>query len=244
MSTETRLKSDYVPATEVLVIPHIPKTGGQTLRHIFNEQLTHNSDFIHLGPWGNKLSTEAGLAPWQQRQADERGKARVIFGHFVRKNEIEALLPNHTLNYATCLRQPADRWISEYNFKIAAGTIDRDTDFWSFFNAFENPNEQVTFLYHHYLQRPVTNIELMAEIALSELSRFTYVGLLDHYREYMEWICQFLDIAPDPVKKNVTGIDFDCVRTLSREEKQKINERCQYDMLLYDHVAATRKKIT
>lgn len=113
----------------VLVIPHIPKTGGQTLRYHFDEHLQHDSLFIHAGPWGDLQSRNDGKEPWINRTNDFGIVPHVILGHYFEKQKISYKLKGQGLSYATCLRDPADRWESSYNFQRANGTVSSECSF-------------------------------------------------------------------------------------------------------------------
>ncbi len=97
----------------VYILPHIPKTAGQTLRFHFSKHLLVHDTYIHLGPWGQKNEQQMRLTPWSKRSFIERSRVKVISGHNVKKNEVISLLPGIDIKFATFLRDPADRWISQ-----------------------------------------------------------------------------------------------------------------------------------
>lgn len=130
----------------VLVIPHIPKTGGQTLRSHFHEHLVHDEDFIHAGPWGDNVSSDAGMTPWIDRPGAVVRAPRVVMGHGVTQHSIQTKLIGHEIVYATCLRDPADRWVSGYNFLRGTGGISEEVSFLQYVKDSKNDDYMINFL--------------------------------------------------------------------------------------------------
>ena len=216
-----------------LVIPHIAKTGGQTLRIHLDKQLGHNRGFIHLGPWGINENKKAEAPQWQERSLASRQQATAILGHYVYKDDILRHLPGSKIQFATCFRHPADRWLSEFNYKHANGYIDKDIKFWDFFYSHSNPNAQLIHMYCHFLQKPKADNNVMLDSVLKELASFSYVATIEKYKLFSSWICGTLAIRDIEERHNVSGKDFKPVRRLTDGEHAKLTELCQPDMILY-----------
>jgi len=216
-----------------LIIPHIPKTGGQSLRAHFDEHLLFNETFIHLGPWGDQMCRKRGLIPWREKSPAERSKARVIIGHDVHQPEIFDLLPPETCAFTTIFRDPAERWLSAYNYLVAQNHFEEETSFAEFWHS-ENHNYQVAFIWNVVLKQPLTDPETMLKGCIGALGKFEAVGILERYDNFTRWVCERLGLPPLTRHDNRSGIGFPKSATLTDDMRAEIRDTCAFDYRLYE----------
>jgi hypothetical protein len=223
----------------VYILPHVPKTAGQTLRFHFSKHLTLHESYIHLGPWGERDVKERNLIPWKSRDLSSRLKAQVISGHNVKKNEILSLLPASVIRFVTFLRDPAERWISEYNFKIGTGLIDSTVNFEAWYSAFEDKNYQLRWLYHEFLGYSDGNpVSAIYETVKTELEQFVFIGYVGDFDKDARILMELLKLPAIEYRANVSGRDFPVSQHLTPELRERISEDCHYDQLLIDELTA------
>lgn len=216
-----------------LIIPHIPKTGGQSLRAHFSQHLTFNETFIHLGPWGNRMCRKQGLTPWADKPPGDRAKARVIIGHDVWLPDIFDLLPAQQCALATILREPAERWLSAYNYLVAQDHFEEETSFADFWRG-QNHNYQVAFIWNIALKQPLTDPETMLQGCIDVLEKFEIIGTLDGYANFSHRVCDWLGLPPVTRHENRAGIHFPKKQILTQGMRAEIRDLCPYDYRLYE----------
>lgn len=223
----------------VLIIPHIAKTGGTSVREHAIRHLTMHETFIHLGPWGIKQARRLGLQDWQDRPEQERLKARLVMGHGVTLRGTAQALPNARLSYATCLRDPAARWVSDFNFnKRKTGSLSKTDTFWDFYGRYSNPNFLCTFLWHEFMQQPYAGNQTMLDGVTDLLETFAFVGTTETYESFAQFVCGFLNLPAIEKKYNVSGVDHEKIQMVTRDIEERLRDDCRFDYALYDRFAS------
>jgi hypothetical protein len=162
-----------VADSHVYVFLHIPRTGGTTINGHLRQHLVFDDEFVHLGGLGDAYRRDHGLPPFTQRDDDRRGRARVLSGHRVRYG-VHDLVPGREPRYITILRDPADRIVSAYNYRMAIGDVEyQEFDAW--YEAFPR-NHMFKWL------RRGLGVETMDEV-LAMLRTFWFVGATEHLDE-------------------------------------------------------------
>lgn len=214
----------------ILIIPHIPKTGGHSLRFHFDEHLESNERIYEDPlPWPGTQNFKT----WLQKPKSERTFPKVIMGHTIAKQEILMNTQDQRPVFATCLRDPAERWVSHYNFEIGKGPISEDISFWEFFDDVGNSNAIQHYLWHSFLRKEEASEDEMYRLVKKELMDFDYVGVLDQFDSYAGWITDNLSIPQVKIRRNVTGKDFSRIFSLDEETRKRLYELCPYDYELY-----------
>ena len=230
----------------VVVIPHIPKTGGQTLRNHFHRFLP--KEFVHLGPWGRENDRKFGHKPWEERPRDEQLRAKVLLGHQVTKVKIEKVFGRYKERvYITCLRDPVERWVSEFNFKLKTD-LSIPKSFTLFFDSFGKieKNYQIYWIWRHFLSNHQDPYELGVEkifkIVLEELRRFALVGCLEDFASYQKKISHILGIPECLGWDNRRGVDHPEVDKGSIELRDRISKETIWDQRLMRELGLSQKK--
>lgn len=107
----------------VYVFMHVPRTGGTTINGHLRRHLVFDQEVVHLGGIGDGYRRDHHLPPFETRSDAERAQARVLAGHRVRFGD-HRLVPGRTPRYITILRDPADRIVSVYNYRMAVGDVE------------------------------------------------------------------------------------------------------------------------
>ena len=160
----------------------------------------------------------------------------MVFGHQVYRDEIRQLIPDNQLVYAINFREPAERWVSDYNFKLAIETIPSTTDFWDYFYTYSNQNELTNFVWHQYLQESSLPTDEMLEKVITELSSLDCIGVLERYQNFLDWVSTFLGLPKVEKKYNVSGVSHPKKMDITEEIRIQIKKNCVADYRLYDWV--------
>lgn len=110
------------------VFLHVPKTGGTTIIRHLRTHLAWDREFVHLGTWGNNFREQHDRIPFEERPPEQRNLTRVLAGHQARFG-IHRLVDRDP-RYFTVLREPADRIVSAYNFRMTQDHADISFDEW------------------------------------------------------------------------------------------------------------------
>lgn len=226
----------------VYVMSHIPKTGGTSLRRHVEAHLTGTGEFVDMSASNKRREAAEGIAPWHQRSAAECEKARMIIGHRAFRPEIEAALPGRDIRYLTCLRDPAARWVSNYNFNYGRGHIDQGMDFFAFYERDHNPNIMCQFLWGQFLQRQPTDNATMLACLIEELEQFAFVGILEAYDQFAAFVSDSLGLPPLTKRYTVSGLHHPITQQVTPEIQDRIRDECDTDYTLYNHFAARFQK--
>ena len=120
----------------VYVFLHFPKTGGTTIIRHLRRHLAWDEEFIHLGGWGNNYRLRHKRVDFLERTPEDRHRARILAGHQARFGIHEYV--GRKPRYFTILRDPAERILSAYNFRMQME--DRDVSFEDWYAEYPRNN--------------------------------------------------------------------------------------------------------
>ncbi len=152
---------------------HIPKTGGTTINWHLRENLVYDEESIHFGGAGDTYRQIHDRKPFEERSALERSRARVLSGHRLHYGDHE-LVPDADPRYFTIFRDPADRIVSTYNFRMSTGNH-APQSFESWYGDWPR-NKTFKWLRHR------VGCHSMPEM-LDRLRSFWFVGVTEHLDE-------------------------------------------------------------
>lgn len=107
----------HLAGNELVVFHHVPKCAGMSVFHHLNDHLKWNDELVHLDGRADVGVAAHGLMPFAWKDPRERDRAEVLFGHDVSVPRLRAL-SNRDLLLVTCLREPAARLVSHYNWEM------------------------------------------------------------------------------------------------------------------------------
>lgn len=192
----------------IYIFPHIPKTAGQTVKYHFKKNFNSQA-FLNV-------KTEKDMYELAKLSLSDKLKISIIHGHSIKKNIIEKFFNKDmfVIRYITFLRDPVERWISEYNYKIYTNQISKKLGLLSYFNQFNHiqKNYQIYWIYNHFLDYKIDprlyGIEEVYKIVKNELKNFFLVGTVENFKYYSKKISDIFKIPEFSIRRNTKGIDF------------------------------------
>lgn len=221
----------------VVVMPHIPRTGGTSLRLHAKTHLKPDGALVDLSAKTIREEEASGATPWHLRPKQERQNARFIIGHRVFEKDIKSGLAGRQIHYVTCLRDPAARWVSNYNFNIGRGWIESGTDFFSFYEKNKNRNSLCLFLWNQFYEKPPASNDAMLAFLIEELETFALVGVQEHYDYFARSICEFLGMPPLSKRYSASGDKHPITQMVTDDIRKRVLLDCEADYVLYNHFA-------
>lgn len=222
------------------IFAHLPKTGGQTLRHHFTKHLKRHEEFIHLGPWGYKDEQNLGMIPFEKRSNTLRQKAKVILGHDVTANT-QHLVPSKKARHIIFLRDPAERIVSCYNFQMEFPVYKcQQPSFPTWYR--KTPQNSIcnwiilNFMASHFSPKEVqqfSNQELF-KTANSILNLFWLVGLTNYLDTTAPLFLKKMGLPLKMRRKNTSGRDFPEKLKCTTSLKEQIYRENPADKQLFD----------
>ncbi len=82
-----------------------------------NAHLPWNDELCHLDGRAERDVLAAGVTPFEWKDPREVARVRVVFGHDVAERHAE-YFPGREVRRVTCLRDPAERMVSHYNWEM------------------------------------------------------------------------------------------------------------------------------
>ena len=233
-------------AEPLYIFFHIPKTGGQSLRDCFKASLRPQEEFIHLGPNGRKEAASLGLLPFEERPIEERAKARVILGHQVNVRTQE-LVPGRLVRHATFLREPAERWLSAYNFAMGnifpkKGRSPMPFEEWY---ARTRSHSQCWWVAVRFLGMQIEG-ELgreQYEQVCRALEGFWFVGCTETMSAESGRLLEAMKIRGPFLQTNITGTRFAKTLEMTGEFRERIRADQPLEYALYDFWRARREEV-
>jgi len=214
-----------------LVLMHIPKTAGTTLRHVLSKNFDPREE--------NDIRPRVLLKNPNVLFKNKR-LSQVIMGHFNMSGFVYHLI-DRPLIHITVLRDPVRRFISAYDYYEA----DRDTTLEEYVTAAESRgrhNEQSLRLTGWYGRKvgqdEIDDQELLNDARQILANRFSFFGLTERFSEFLlmaqkllNWRDVFFEQQNISKKKTATeGIDPVMM--------QRIRELNAVDIELYEYACS------
>lgn len=211
---------------------HLPKTGGTALRHFFIDRL--GEEFV--SPPLQHMRLNEALQRWN--------KMAVISGHFLTCQGDRMPADRQTV---TVLRDPVDRFLSEYyfhRFDVGHLLVDanrRAGNFDAYLDSLREAPErlaliQIDMLYPLGTQKQSrldTSEKLVA--AKATIDRTELVGLQEEMEDFCSMLCARYGWSPAVAeKRNVTSQRLH-LRDLSADQRRKVEELVEPEISLYAH---------
>lgn len=237
----------------LILLNHIPRTGGTTLRIILNRVYGEERIFFI-----RSKSIASSLEKFSTMNEEERARFRVITGH-------GALLFEHLVKAPfriTVLREPVSLFISQYhylksspnsNFLAEVSSLNSLEDYISF--ALENGQDNMLTRFLSGNQEwlisnaPAPDMakqgSKMLEAAKAELERYDTVIDLADFDRGVYALSEKLGWKRIPVfRAGNKGISPASERVISSSTRNKLEVLLQYDIALYDYFKASRTSIS
>lgn len=223
---------------------HIPKTGGQSLRNHFIEHLVFHEDFIHLGPYGIEDAKKRGLPAFEERSLEQRRRAFVVLGHYV-TSQTHQLIPGKEPRYITFLRDPAERMVSLYNYRMYDQYICKGLAPISFEAWYRDTLklDMTQWICRQFLGKKTADLAGVdeRELAQTTLDRFWFVGTIETFDEDVAYLMRHLGLPPVVARSNVTGVHFERTLALTGQWRQQIYRNHEHDLTLHRHYLERRR---
>ena len=233
---------------------HIPKTGGSTIIVQLRTNLDYDTEFVHLGGEGDDYRRRHGLPAWEERPTDERRKARILAGHQVRFGVHESV-PGRRPRYFTILRDPADRILSVYNFRVQQD--EADIPFWDWYETYPRNNGYKWLKRVFGIEDDVPPWEITAR-----LDEFWFVGVTErlsddlpdlfaHFGVPTEWIDQRTTVperdevdrqgAVPPMFRWAMGNNVYRSLEMTDDLREQLHDRNKRDVKLHQYARQRRE---
>ena len=186
---------------------HLPKTGGTTFKTHLERYLSWDEQLIELSNWGRRYRAEHGRMEFSVRPAEERAKAVVLAGHRLHYGAHRMVPGSREARYVTFLRDPAERCVSLYNFRLSRGTARPDFESW--YRDFFLPDRRnsVTRFYASRILAPemLADDTALVPAAKKVLERCWHVGVTDRLAESLDMLCAEIGVPADWTSQRVAG---------------------------------------
>jgi len=176
------------------VFMHLAKTGGTTINIHLSQHLGFDDRFAHLGPWGNRARSEAGMPQPDDWPARKRNRLKVISGHRVHATA-HRLVEGRNARYFTFLRDPVNLVVSQYNHD--ASRLEDPPGFWEWYGE-RNPNPQLRWCNHRL---GVANSKEVIE----RLEDFWFVGVTEQLDRDLPNIFEAIGVPAEWSNRRVAG---------------------------------------
>lgn len=184
------------------VFVYLPKTGSTPLLSHLAEHLVWNEGIVYLGPWGDRQRNHQWRPDLSVWSPAKRRQIRVITGSHVGTSSHELTGAGQGY-YFTVLRDPAERWVAEYN---AAQDRGEDLpDFWDWYG--DRRTNQSTRRF-----RQLFGVETADEIS-DRLKSFWFVTTTEHLVDDAPFLLREIGVPDDWTGDGGSESDLDDVDT-------------------------------
>ena len=222
------------PENRQIVILHIPKTAGTSLRKLVQRNYKKGECFFVY----EKKSRFTTIEEFTNLEQEERKKLKIVMGH----------LPCNPLCYSgmepiyvTIMRKPVERVISYYNHIMTRkdGWVSNNVSLMKYLD--ESGDQQVSNHQTRIISGlggiPITDDHLRTALHNLETS-FLFTGLSEEYSESVRRLAALLNWTDVTIYRENQSRVKSGINYYSKYEIQKILELNQYDMELYNFVRA------
>lgn len=217
--------------TRPVVILHIPKTAGTSLRRMIQEHYQPEDIFYIYGE-DSKYTT---FEDFRKLTPEEKATYRIFMGHIPFNQKLFAGLDPL---YVTMLRDPVERILSYYHHVMQREEWKgRELSLLKYIETSDDKqlsDHQVRML-TGYPGKPVDGNQLAT--AINNLQKhFLLVGTTEYFKETAESLCNCLGIEQTTIFRENISAGRKPQDYYSKYEIGKIRELNQFDLKLYDHV--------
>ncbi|MGJ8662025.1 MAG: hypothetical protein ACSHWU_00175 [Marinicella sp.] len=228
---------------EILIISHIPKTAGTSIRIHLQKHMNDQVDFIHLANKGHKWAAEKGLKPFPERTAEQRNQAKVIFGHQVNyqtKHLVSHKKPVEIVYFRDPIKWEISRF-NQYNNHMV-NINEKTVSFASWINEVEKVHSQFDWFIANYLYLKGELKKLSAQakqhLLWSTLDQFDFVLFTESFDQSSQILFDRLKVPKHAEKANVVGLHKKNYFSFTEQEENMINELCKDEVVLYNQLKA------
>lgn len=229
---------------------HVPKCAGTAvLTAIKRRYRLHDHLLGHV----STLNAAASLRSAEIQQADRDAHRKILLGYFLSH-------PNHLFanghvgcnrllvdqfaqewNFVTLLRDPVERWLSEYyyNRHKSSSHLRTELSLEEYLDDAAGRYNAQTYL-NLFSSLPATapDAERIDE-ALENLGRFALIGYTDALDEFVRQFQAVFGVPLSPTRSNLNPAPaYDALRNPAPQVRAAIEERCAADIELYRRIRA------
>lgn len=235
-----RREARRLPDDELIVYHHIPKCAGMSVFKHLNAHLTWNDELVHLDARAERDVNATGAVPFAHKDGRELKRIEVLFGHDVSMKSLERL-PNRRPLMMTCLRDPASRMVSHYNWEMHQRELAGEPipDFASWY-ARQDRNWMTRWLGLKWLGLDVDALPeaVLFRKVVDTLRGFWLVCTTEDFDSAMRVLTDKLDLPPIATVSNRAGETYSKRFSLTDEWRRKISSQHPLDAELYAHFAS------
>jgi hypothetical protein len=215
----------------MFLFTHIEKCAGQsfssTLQLTFPTYMRVTKN--HFG--GNDRQNDLAISQFKKLN---KFWVSGIGGHCVRPYINFQKHTNKSLNYITFLRNPVERYMSQYNH-------DREMGFTRDFEHFLSRDYMVNFMVNKIAGENNLNN------AYKLIDKYVFIGDTDRYQKSLNYLsdilnCRFYNLNEN-VNERKNNPDYLSYSDLSRKEKLIVEERNKLDIKLYERCVINNNEI-
>ena len=219
-----------------IVVLHIPKTAGTSLRRLIQENYP-SEDIYYIYGEDSQFTT---LKDFNKLTIEEKSNYKIFMGHIPFNQKLFAHLQP---TYITMLRNPIDRVLSYYHHVMQREEWKEKNI--SLLKYIENSNDSQlsnhqTRMLTGFPKVPIDEMQL--EIAIKNLeSHFTIVGITEYFREAAEALRALFGWENNMEFKENVSVGRKQKEYYSDLEIDKIRELNKFDIKLYEHMLIARR---
>ncbi len=223
----------------VYLFQHVPKTAGMSVFHHCNDLLRWNDELVHLDGRADSEVRRLGLPHFSEMDSRELGRIRLVFGHDVTHHTGERL-GGREIRWVTCLRDPAERLVSHFNWEMAqrdqAGQTIETPGTWL---VKQRKNWITHWLHDALVGGRAASDEAAFESVSAALDRFWLVADTEHFTAAMKRLTDALDLPPISRRTNVAGETYARRWSLTAEWRDRLQNENPFDVRLLEKASAS-----
>ncbi len=229
----------------VVIYHHVPKCAGMSMFHHLNANLAWNDELVHLDGRARADVLAAGVVPFDWKDDRELARIEVLFGHDVSLASAERLAGRERI-LVTCLRDPAERMVSHYNWEMhqreLAGQLIPEFGPW---HAKQGRNWMTRWFGRAFFGLEVDRMEerTVFDLVCEGLESFAVVGMTERFEESMRPVTDRLGLPRVGTATNVAGESYPKRMRLSSESRWRaeLAEAHPLDVALVERWAGAGK---
>jgi len=220
---------------ELILIPHLPKTGGSSLSENFMHQLKHGEDFFHIGPKGRK---DKNLKFQFETISGKKYEKLLLFGHGVGEGILNYIKYDKVSIY-TVFRKPLRRLVSNFNNSYSNKPIEGGLDFFLSYKL--NP---ICLWYIRcfpsFIEDPFSPICIQA---MDVIEHFKRIFILEKGKSELDDILKIFNKSfREDLNINIGGKDYFKQNQVEKIKSKNFTTNHLQDKILYNSVLKNQSK--